>query len=129
MPAVISPGPVTLRLIFLVPSECIFNAKDLIFNTISVTSSLTPSIEENSCKTLSIFMAVTAVPSKEDNNTLLIALPKVNPKPLSNGSAVRVALNLWSSSRSNLSFDGLMRDCQLFIIVIFYPLLIICYVY
>ena len=123
MPAVISPGPVTFKFIFLTPSECILSASDLILSTISVTSSLTPSIDENSCKTLSILIAVTAVPCNEESNTLLKALPSVRPKPLSSGSATSVALNCDSSSLISFSFEGLISACQLLIIlIIFYPL-------
>ena len=45
----------------------------------AVTSSLTPLIEVNSCKTPSICIAVTAVPLIEDNKILLKEFPKVNP--------------------------------------------------
>ena len=123
IPAVISPGPVTFRFIFLTPSECIFKDKDLIFKTISVTSSRTPSIEENSWSTLSILIAVTAVPCKEDKRTLLKALPKVNPKPLSRGSATKVALYCEFSSFVNFNLDGLINVCQLFIILMVIPLI------
>ena len=52
--ALISPGPLASKISFFVPSELLFNAKDLTFKTISVTSSLTPFIDVNSCKTPSI---------------------------------------------------------------------------
>ena len=52
--AFISPGPFASKINFLLPSEELFKAKDLIFKTISVTSSLTPLIDVNSCKTPSI---------------------------------------------------------------------------
>ena len=52
--AFISPGPFASKINFFVPSELPFKAKDLTFKTISVTSSLTPLIEVNSCKTPSI---------------------------------------------------------------------------
>ena len=48
-------------------------------STISVTSSLTPLIEVNSCKTPSICIEVTAAPLIEDNNILLKELPSVKP--------------------------------------------------
>ena len=47
--ALISPGPFTSSISFFVPSELHFKAKDLTFKTISVTSSLTPFIDVNSC--------------------------------------------------------------------------------
>ena len=65
----------------------LFRAKDLIFKTISVTSSLTPFIELYSCCTPSICMAVTAVPLIDDNNILLNEFPIVKPYPFSSGSA------------------------------------------
>ena len=77
--ALISPGPLASKTNFLVPSELDFNAKDFTFNTISVTSSLTPLIEVNSCKTPSIWIDVTAAPLIDDNKILLSELPKVNP--------------------------------------------------
>ena len=49
--AFISPGPFASKISFLVPSEDDFNAKDFTFKTISVTSSLTPFIDVNSCST------------------------------------------------------------------------------
>ena len=62
---------------------------------ISTTSSATPGMEENSCKTWSNLTAVTAAPLIEDNKTLLRAFPSVCPKPLSSGSTTSVAsLNL-----------------------------------
>ena len=60
--------------------------KDLIFNTMSVTSSLTPSIVENSWSTPLILIDDIAVPCNEDKSTLLRALPNVVPKPFSKGS-------------------------------------------
>ena len=52
--ALTSPGPLASKTNFFVPSELLFKANDLTFNTISVTSSLTPLIDVNSCKTPSI---------------------------------------------------------------------------
>ena len=46
--AFISPGPFASKTNFFVPSELHFKANDLTFNTISVTSSLTPLIDVNS---------------------------------------------------------------------------------
>ena len=53
--------------------------RDFIFRTISVTSSLTPFIDVNSCSTPSIWIAVTAVPLIEDNKIRLNELPNVKP--------------------------------------------------
>ena len=63
-------------------------------------------------------IAVTAVPCKDDSNTLLKALPKVKPNPLSKGSAVNVAWKLEVSEGTSDSFDGLISACQLFIMLI-----------
>ena len=52
---------------------------------ISVTSSTTPVIVENSCSTFSNLTEVIANPSKEDNKTRLSALPTVSPYPGSKG--------------------------------------------
>ena len=43
----------------------------------SVTSSLTPSIVENSCSTLSILMLVTEAPGIEDSSVRRSELPSV----------------------------------------------------
>ena len=89
--AFISPGPLASKISFFIPSTLLLSAKDFTFKTISVTSSLTPLIEVNSCRTPSICIAVTAVPRIEDNKILLREFPKVNPYPFSSGSAVILA--------------------------------------
>ena len=66
-------------------SSLIFKTNSLSAKTIDVTSSSTPSRDENSCLAPSTSIAYTLAPGKEDNNTLLNALPKVVPKPLSSG--------------------------------------------
>ena len=48
---------------------------------ISVTSSITPGIVENSCSTPSILIDEIANPSREESKTLLNAFPIVKPKP------------------------------------------------
>ena len=53
----------------------------------SVASSTTPWIGENSWSTPSILTAVTAAPSIDDSSTRRIALPTVVPNPRSNGCA------------------------------------------
>ena len=60
--ALISPGPFASKINFFGPEVFKSKAKALTLRTISVTSSLTPSIDENSCNTPSICIAVTAVP-------------------------------------------------------------------
>ena len=75
----ISPGPFASNISFFVPSELHFNANDFTFKTISVTSSLTPLIDVNSCKTPSICIEVTAAPLIDDSKILLRELPNVSP--------------------------------------------------
>src|ERR1700720_443577 len=53
----------------------------------SVASSTTPGIDENSCRTPSIFTAVMAAPSIELNSARRNAFPTVVPQPRSNGCA------------------------------------------
>ncbi len=53
----------------------------------SVVSSTTPEIDENSCSTPSILTAVTAAPSIDESRIRRSALPIVVPKPRSNGCA------------------------------------------
>ena len=52
--AFISPGPLTSSINCFGSSDELLRANDLTFNTISVTSSLTPLIDVNSCNTPSI---------------------------------------------------------------------------
>ena len=79
------------------PSACILIEIALMFRTMSVTSSRTPGIDENSCSTPSICTEVMAAPWSEDSSTRRSALPSVTPKPRSSGSATRVATRLPSS--------------------------------
>ena len=60
--ALTSFGPLISSTIFLELEDVDLIAKFFTFKTISVTSSLTPLIEENSCNTPSICIAVTAAP-------------------------------------------------------------------
>ena len=78
----------------------------------SVTSSRTPAIEENSCSTPSICTAVTAAPRSDDNSTRRSALPSVRPKPRSSGSATSVVSVLPFDENSILF--GLISSCQFF---------------
>ena len=68
--ALISPGPLASKINFFVPSEALLSANDLTFKTISVTSSLTPLIDVNSCNTPSIWIDVTAVTSIQIDGVL-----------------------------------------------------------
>ena len=72
-----------------------------------------PSTIENSCNTPSILTEVTAPPCKEDNKTLLKALPKVKPKPLSKGSTTIFAIFLPSPELTS-KLVGLISSCQFF---------------
>ena len=51
----------------------------------SVTSSLTPLIDVNSCKTPSIWIEVTAAPLIDESKILLKELPKIIAEPLEKG--------------------------------------------
>ena len=57
---------------------------------ISVTSSLTPGIVENSCRIPSILIDVTAAPGSELRRILLMLFPSVIPYPLSRGSTTNL---------------------------------------
>jgi hypothetical protein len=90
-PAVTTPGPCLRTTMRFGPSPCILMAISLMFRIMSVTSSRTPLIEENSCSTPSIWTALTAAPWSDDRSTRRSALPSVRPKPRSSGSATMVA--------------------------------------
>ena len=79
-------GPWASILRVLLPSPSIVAESSFNANIISVTSSLTPGTVENSWRTPSIFIELTATPGKDDNNILLKALPIVMPYPLYRGS-------------------------------------------
>ena len=78
-PAVTTPGPFFSKVRLFIPEKSALKIIFLTFKTISVTSSLTPLIDENSCNTPSILMPKTATPCKDDSKTLLRAFPKVVP--------------------------------------------------
>ena len=103
-PAVTTPGPCFFTTMRLGPSPCILIEMSLMFSTISVTSSRTPAIEENSCSTPSMCTDCTAAPCSDDNRMRRIALPRVWPKPRSSGSATRVANRVGVRARSYLEF-------------------------
>ncbi len=76
--AVMSPGPVTTSgASTSVASECILQTMSLRFSTMSVTSSVTPLIVENSWATPSMRTLVTAAPCSEESSTRRSELPKV----------------------------------------------------
>ena len=113
-PARTWPGPCFLSTIRFGPSACILMAISLMLRTMSVTSSRTPGIDENSCSTPSICTEVTAAPCSEDSSTRRSALPSVTPKPRSSGSATAVAWLFGSSPGVTSSFCGLISSCQFF---------------
>ena len=90
-PAVTAPGPCFFTTMRLGPSPCILIAMSLMLSTMSVTSSRTPAIEENSCSTPSMCTDCTAAPCSDDSRMRRSALPSVWPKPRSSGSATTVA--------------------------------------
>ena len=85
--ALTSPDLSTRRYSVLVVSTCILSGICFRFRMMSVASSTTPGMGENSCSTPSILTAVTAAPSIDDSSTRRMALPIVVPKPRSNGCA------------------------------------------
>ncbi len=77
-PAVTSPGPVaTSGTSISAASECIRQTISLRLRTMSVTSSLTPVIVENSWATPSMRTLVTAAPASEESSTRRSELPNV----------------------------------------------------
>src|SRR5215510_553534 len=113
-PAVTVPGPCFFTTIRLGPSPCILMAMSLMLSTISVTSSRTPAIDENSCSTPSMCTDCTAAPCSEDNRIRRSALPSVTPKPRSSGSATAVATLEASLPTATWSLFGLINSCQFF---------------
>jgi len=89
-------------------------AMSLMFRTMSVTSSRTPAIDENSCSTPSMCTDCTAAPWSDDSRMRRSALPSVTPKPRSSGSATSVAERFASAPFSTLSLFGLISSCQFF---------------
>ena len=78
----------------------------------SVTSSRTPAMVENSCSTPSICAAVMAEPCSDDSRMRRSALPSVTPKPRSSGSAIRVASRSGRAPGTTSSLGGLISSCQ-----------------
>src|ERR1700746_1476752 len=75
----------------------------------SVASSTTPGIEENSWSTPSILTAVTAAPSIELSKARRRALPTVVPHPRSNGCAEKRPYFSVSDSRSDARCFGFWK--------------------
>ncbi len=86
----------------------------LMLRTMSVTSSRTPGIDENSCSTPSMCTEVTAAPWSEERSTRRRELPRVVPKPRSSGSATTVAIRFGSCPGVTSSLFGLISSCQFF---------------
>ena len=106
-PAVATPGPSFFSTMRLMPSACWRSAISLMLRTMSVTSSRTPGIEENSCSTPSICTDVMAAPCSDDSSTRRSALPSVSPKPRSSGSATTVAKRCGSRPEIDVELGGL----------------------
>src|SRR5580692_8077299 len=121
-PAVTTPGPCFFTTMRLGPSPCILIEMSLMLSTMSVTSSRTPAIEENSCSTPSMCTDWTAAPCSEDNRMRRSALPSVWPKPRSSGSATRVAKRIGSVPGVTCSLFGRISSCQFFWIVTVSPM-------
>src|SRR5215217_561568 len=113
-PAVTAPGPVLRSVMRFAPSLCILMAIVFTLRTMSVTSSRTPGMDENSCSTPSIWTAVTAAPWSDDRRARRSELPSVVPKPRSSGSATTVAMRFGSSPGATSSLFGLISSCQFF---------------
>jgi hypothetical protein len=112
--AVTLPGPSFFKTMRFGPSPGILRAMSLILSTMSVTSSRTPGIDENSCKTPSIRTEVIAAPCSDDKRMRRSELPRVRPKPRSSGSATIVAMRFGSSPGTTSSLLGLISSCQFF---------------
>src|SRR5579872_321515 len=121
-PAVTTPGPCFFTTMRLGPSPCILMAMSLMLSTMSVTSSRTPAIEENSCSTPSMCTDCTAAPCSDDNRIRRSALPSVTPKPRSSGSATTVATRRESVPALTCSLLGRISSCQFFWIVTLSPI-------
>src|SRR5229473_2680914 len=121
-PAVTSVGPVFFTTMRFGPSPCILMAMSLILRMMSVTSSRTPAMEENSWRTPSMCTDCTLAPCKEESRIRRSALPSVNPKPRSNGSATTVAEHFGSGPGVTWSLFGRISSCQFFWIVTSSPI-------
>src|ERR1700716_640023 len=87
MAEVTTPGFSTLTKIVFGWSLLSLSGTCFRLRIISVASSTTPGIDENSCRTPSIFTAVMAAPSIELSSARRRAFPTVVPQPRSNGCA------------------------------------------
>src|SRR5215216_6166706 len=106
--AVTSPGLSFAIVSSMGSSRSSSNFKSLMLRMMSTTSSLTPSIVENSCETPSMRILVTAAPVSPESMTRLSELPRVWPSPRGNGSATKVPRR--PSSSSTLKRGGAMSN-------------------
>src|SRR5450631_1351409 len=87
--AVTAPGPCLRRYITTGSSCSLETTRPLMLRMISVMSSLTPGIVENSCSTPSTRRLVTAAPGMLESSVRRSELPRVYPKPGSSGSMTK----------------------------------------
>ena len=114
LPALISPGPFVLIYIFFKPGEWTFKQTDFKLSNMSVKSSFTPGIVENSWTTPLSFTEVIAAPWRDESKILLNELPRVKPKPLSKGSAIKTpCLPSFSWTLTSILL-GLIKSIQFF---------------
>src|SRR5918998_805083 len=106
--AVTSPGPSLVISSSIGSSRSSLNFKPFTLRMMSTTSSLTPSIVENSWLTPSMRTFVTAAPGSPESITRLSELPKVCPSPRGSGSAKKNPRR--SSSSSTLKRGGAMSN-------------------
>src|SRR4051812_25623789 len=99
---VTSPGPCLRRYIVTGSSCSEETTRSLRFRMTSVTSSLTPSIVENSWSTLTTLMLVTEAPGMDERRVRRSELPRVYPNPGSSGSITNRERNSSTDSSDNV---------------------------
>ena len=115
-------GALLPRIMRLGPSPCIRSAICLMFRTMSVTSSRTPAIEENSCSTPSICTALDRRALQGGKKHAAKRIPERQAKPTlerlgdDSGDAPGVVAG------GDFSLFGLISSCQFFWIVTFSPI-------
>src|SRR5271163_1190017 len=114
MALVTTPGFSTLTKMVLAWSLFSFSGTCFRFRMISVASSTTPGIEENSWSTPSIFTAVMAAPSMELSSARRSALPTVVPQPRSKGCAEKRPYFSVSDSSSEARRFGFWKPFHIF---------------
>ncbi len=97
-------------------SSTTFSLISFKFNIISVTSSSTPGIVENSWSTPSNLTETIAAPCRDESRILLNALPIVIPNPLSRGSHVNFPYEFVELPRSISTRLGLINSRQFLLI-------------